>query len=728
MSRKRPRSKARAKPDAGLPASFLTVVERFDRLLPVLRDAPDLIAEVETRRSKLAEVLAPVDAVEMLGQMVMSEMPWHADLYVESEHPGASHVIETIAAVLAGRADRVGSQRPGRVIDASTLGPARELTWEIALLEGLRRYRRSGGPSGEDPLAGAYGRMGMANLVLRNPGWTWQENEALTDLFEPLGDELREALGFDASEAVACSDAVVEMISMQVNQHLAGSHDHVDEALEWAGSALGGWQDQPPEPIRNRALAAIWALNSVGEAMLIRSAALADAAAVSADAAEAYLRALSTPFGQTGGLLEVTERIRRAPYIQVDENSFFLTVPGNDVWALRKILEQAVSVDRYTRRRGAWLEGRSLAMLADALSPDEAHAGVKIVDADGHTVLGEIDGLLRFGDTIIVVEAKAATMRAGARRGGKALLTHLEGTLKKAVEQIGLAREVLHGESDASLRTRDGQPLEFAERVREVQSVLVTMDDLLPVAPVVWELAGSVILPEGTTTPWVVTLHELDVVCQTVESPIQLIHFLRRRTRLNQRGDRIATEELDWWMLYLNRGLYFEDDEEPGPVRYLSQTDPLDAWVLYERGLRSTPAPKPRQRLDRTTEAILATLVQERPPGWVGAGCTLLTASGQSLKKLGRDLRGARRRAQQRKLIQRGTYGYESGPDSMLICWIVAPDSEAPHLGEILNKYVRERVDEFGLQRVLGLGLTVSSDRPYDALLTLEHAVWEPVA
>lgn len=724
--RKRPRSKRQAKRNLELPGSFVKVVERFDRLLPIMRTAPDLAVEVEARRSKLADVLAPVDAVEMLGQVVMSEMPRNADTYVESEHPGAAHVIETISAVLVARPDRFGAKRPGRVVDANTLGPALELTLEIALLEGLRRYRGTGALSGDDPFAGAYGRAAMANLMLRGPGWPWQENEALTDLFAPFSQELREALGFDATEAVACTEAAVQMIPRQIHEHMMGADARVDEALEWAESALRGWQDQPPEPIRNRALTAIWALNSVGEAMLIQPQLLADAASVSIEVAAAYLRSLSTPFGQTDSLFEVAEQIRFAPYLQIDEDNFFLTVPGNDLWALRMILEQTVKGERYARRRGSWLESRSVTMLTNTLSPDEAHAGVKIIDADGHTELGEIDGLLRFGDTILVVEAKAATMRPGARRGGKALLTHLEGTLQKAAQQVRLARDAMHGQGGASLRTCEGKSLVLGERVREVHPLLVTLDDLSAVAPVVWELAGSTILPEGVATPWIVTMHELDLVCQTVESPIQLIHFLRRRARLNELGGRIAADELDWWMLYLNRGLYFEDDKAPGPVRYLSQTDALDAWVLHQRGLRSVPAPKPQQQLDNATRRLLTTLVHERPPGWVGAGCTLLGASGQSLENLGRDLSDARHRAQQRNLIQRGTYGYEPGPDSMLICWIMAPDSQAPHLAEILENYVAERVEEFGLQRVLGIGLTVSSRRAYDALLTLEHSIWEP--
>ena len=45
---------------------------------------------------------------------------------------------------------------------------------------------------------------------------------------------------------------------------------------------------------------------------------------------------------------------------------------------------------------------------------------------------------------------------------------------------------------------------------------------------------------------------------------MQLVHFLRRRSRLNRLGGLVATDELNWWMLYLKSGLYVE--HEPSEV------------------------------------------------------------------------------------------------------------------------------------------------------------------
>jgi Holliday junction resolvase-like predicted endonuclease len=700
-------------------------MQRWDRLLPTLRASPDLALEVDTRRRQLLEILGPLDAVALLGQLVLAEMPRNGDSYIESEHSGLAYVIELAAAALATRADRSGARATAEVIDARTLTPLKALIWEIALLEGLRRYQRAGALSDDDALAGAQGRAAIAHLILRGPGWPWQESALLTGLLAPFAADLKGAIGFDASEGVACCEAATELVNRQFNEHMANADDHLKEVLEWAKVALGGWQDHPPGPFRDRALTAIWALMHAGEAMILRPDAVAGQASVSVASARAHLQALSTPFGQSGDLFTIGERVRFAPYLEVGVDEYFLTVPGNDLWALRPLFERALKTDRYTAHRGTWLEDGAVGMLAAQLQPDEVHTSVKIVAPDGRSVIGEIDGLIRFGDTILLVEAKAATMRVGARRGGRSLIKHLKATLTKASKQVELAHEVLHGNQEANLQSADGRALVLGEAPREIHPILVTLDDLSAVAPTVWEIAGSEVLPEGSTIPWIVTLHELDLVCRTVESPIQMIHFLRARSRLNQLGGRVASDELDWWMLYLKTGLYFEDAPAER-LRVFSQTDDLDAWIMYERGERDRPADKPRQVLDHATEQLLSTLAAERPPGWVAAGCSILSASSDSRKRLARDISAARNRAKQRDLIQRGTLAFGEGPEPMLICWIAAPDSQLPVLSTILREYVGERVEEQGMQRVVGLATTVSSTRPYDALLVLERSAWAP--
>jgi hypothetical protein len=269
----------------------------------------------------------------------------------------------------------------------------------------------------------------------------------------------------------------------------------------------------------------------------------------------------------------------------------------------------------------------------------------------------------------------------------------------------------------------------MGEPIREVHPIVVTLDDLSAIAPVIWRLQGSSVMPADVTTPWIVTLHELELVCRTVEWPVQFVHFLRRRSRLNQIGHLSATDELDWWMLYLKQGLYFDAPTPPdGPVRVLSRTDPLDAWVLFEEGLRERSAPKPTMQLHDGPRAWLDLLCTERPKAWIAAGCTMLDMNGAAHKRLWKDAKRLRRRARERNMVQRATYGFDDPPEPMLVCWVVVPDDDAEHVGEHLVRCVDERIAQLGRQRMLGIGGAVSSTRAYDSLVVVEQPRWSPPA
>jgi hypothetical protein len=189
---------------------------------------------------------------------------------------------------------------------------------------------------------------------------------------------------------------------------------------------------------------------------------------------------------------------------------------------------------------------------------------------------------------------------------------------------------------------------------------------------------------------------------------------------LNEIGGLAATEELDWWMHYLSAGLYFENEEGRQRIRFTSLTDPLDAWVLHQRGLRQTPAPRPAMSVPPGTREFLDLICTERPECWVQAACTMLDPDRDAQAGLWKDLKKMRKQARQRKRVQRRMLGFEH-PESMMICAVVAPADAEGHLAGSLAAYVGERLEDEGRQRVLGIGSMVTSKRPYDALLVIEH-------
>ena len=730
--RKRRRSRRESTKPPSAPPMFIRAVERHSQAAQEMASGTPPKVAIEMRRQALRALIAPADPVLVLGHLLNSEVPIDPENYRETAHEGLAYVAELVAAeVLLRPSSPPRSAETTPPLDGNFLDEVRRLTQEAMSFEVFQRYRNAGALG--DPAGKARGSAALQHLMMRSPGWPWQEHDVLRSLFGPehIDVAIRDSLGFGVADAIACCEVMTTLLPSRSYAHMQQARNEADEvndghpARRWAHSQLSGW-DRIPEAKQDLLAIGLWALNTIGDAYVMQPSDLAAAADISEEAAVAYLGAMSQPMGQDEvDWFAMAESLRERPWIDLGDRGYVLTIPGNDLWALRGMFEQQLkSSESYRRHRGSWLEQRAAKHLEDALHPDEIWRGVRFSyeDAEGAAVEGEIDALLRVGDVALVVEAKSATMRLGARRGGEALLKHLDQNLRKAIEQGNRALEGLADEASLTVR---GKPISLSERIREVHLILVTLDDLSAVAPVLWELRGTRYVPEATAIPWVVTLHELDLVCQTVEWPTQFIHFLRRRARLNAHQRHVASDELDWWMHYLTAGLYFDDEEDEGPVRFMSLTDPLDAWVLHDQGIRENPEPKPRMNLDDDARRFLDLLSNERPPGWVAGSCMFLEINGASRKRVWQEISRLRKRASARDRVQRFTLGFSESHPPQMICGVVVPDQASKDLSTYLRHLADERLKELGTQRVLGIGVCSSSSRPYDALLIFNET-WRP--
>ena len=104
----------------------------------------------------------------------------------------------------------------------------------------------------------------------------------------------------------------------------------------------------------------------------------------------------------------------------------------------------------------------------------------------------------------------------------------------------------------------------------------------------------------------------------------------------------------------------------------------------------------------------------------------LLDVNGDARKQLWKAIDKLRPRARTRARAQRCTLGFQSTPDPLMICAAVLPNEERDRLADVLQDLVETRVSGYGLQRVLGIAVTVGSRRPYDALSVLDREWWEP--
>jgi len=348
--------------------------------------------------------------------------------------------------------------------------------------------------------------------------------------------------------------------------------------------------------------------------------------------------------------------------------------------SFRMIAETALKADRrawkrYDRTRTDVSEAVALAAVSQAFRTPAAHANLSYyapkqgrsataLDAvcSAPQAVGdqtECDGLFIVEDVAICVEVKGRTIADPARRGDRARLAReIKAIFGEGARQARRLEQLIS--ENHGLRLGDGSWLDLAG-VREVRSIVVGLDFFGPLAVALGDLKRAGMLGEGSL-PWIASLHDLEVISKVIERPAEFLLYLRRRADSGVATYYRGADELDLFMLFLDGGLYVEQDPEEvrlqhpaaGPPRSHVQkqhqqdarptvvgthTDPLDAWMYWIEGTSPYEIDKPTFNVHPAAQKIVDFLADDRKPGWFRFGADLLGLAGPAQKKLGDFLR-----------------------------------------------------------------------------------------
>ena len=403
---------------------------------------------------------------------------------------------------------------------------------------------------------------------------------------------------------------------------------------------------------------------------------------------QAVLSAFSIGFGDSGDAVETVAAFLRGVN-PLARTCLALDMAGNYVMtgsqigadSFRMTAEAVLKGDvkawkRYDRTRADVSEALALAAVSRALSTPAAHAnlsyyapkrgvspdaldkGCRAPQEVGDPT--ECDGLFMIEDVAVCVEVKGRTIAEPARRGDRARLgTEIKAIFGEGARQARRTEQLIS--QNHGLWLSDGSWLDLAG-IREVRSVVVGLDLFGPLTVGLGGLSQTGLLGEGSL-PWITSLHDLEVISTVIERPAEFLLYLRRRTDSGVATYYRGSDELDLFMLFLNGGLYVEEDPEKvrlqhpasGPIRSHARkkhlrdarptlvgthTDPLDAWVYGTEGTRPFETSKPTFNTHPAAAQIVDFLATDRKPGWFRFGADLLGLAGTTQKKLGDSLRG----------------------------------------------------------------------------------------
>lgn len=542
-------------------------------------------------------------------------VPWGE--YYEPTHDGLETRLELVAGLLS--TQPVGSQ------DRPTAEAVQAMLDEIdhvLLVNTL--FNLTMRPRGDYELASLRFSNAMRWMSIRGSSFAGHGEDLARELYGSQDAWLTKNLGFTIGDVIRVGQAVTELHTQRRNA--------LGEAgADAANAETAGWEALS-EPERREAMGrAVMAVIATHEQGIRESVTVTADLICGNDESldvghvQAILNELSATVGSQdaasySGLFDENP-LRDRPFLEY-QGQYMLALPGALSRDVNTLLESRLLAGSrsFSRQRAKTLDRLAVGYLGRLLPGAESYANL-------HYEGTELDGLVLFDRTALVVEGKGSGISVQGQRGDLArLLRDIQDAVEDAWRQGSRAREYLLRAADTVFTDERGtEVLRIPPgRVREVIIVNPTLHELAGFAQQLPRLRALGLFAAGEY-PWSVFINDLRVIAETCENAAVFLHYLVWRNRLPL-GDRITvTDEIDLWGSYLF-GERFTGLQGGGRMIIGNASTDFDAYYDGLAG-RGQEREAPKKFLPDSVRAFVSQLAATRPPGWREAAGVCLDLS-----------------------------------------------------------------------------------------------------
>jgi hypothetical protein len=645
--------------------------------------------------AKLETLLLEYNSFDLIGNLTLTQLFINPDKETVAGHHGLPAIVEYATLLYLKHPFNLGSLKPiGKEPLEEIDKTSRAIHFTTGLYYGSDRRSTLVGDA-LDIFDSLRYRTMTHELSVRSPGYEHHQRETLAGLFEPFTDWMVDNLSFSIKDVFAVEDAFQTITSRKVFARFKEGRDAIHKLKSEVRAARRSksTSSQPSEMVVElsnlppstaaahiKSMMTGWIMTFIGSTSLVVEAdEISAETQLPIDRVLSVLSFFSLEFGSVPSdffLMSPTHVLRERPLVH-NEGQFLYPVPGSMVWALQRRLEvelkqntrSAVKVwQRYEKHRSDYLEAESVRLLSVTLRPDEVYRNLTYsVDENGERKTAELDGMIQFDRTLLLIESKAGAHTDSARRGGRERIkSNIKELLGKAHKQALRARDYVERTDQPKFFAADGSEISFDKRrFARIFLVSTTLDPLDVYNTALHEVVSAGLL-EDKHLPWAVSLDILRVIAEMNEFPTQLIHYLTRRLRINEFKKFYAGDELDWFGLYLSRGLYFDKDERFDDATHImfdgSFSADFDAYYFYKEGQRTKPAKKPVQPMPKLLRRIIVELdAHKEPDGHSEAIICLLNWDDEGREQLVKGIGEIRKRARVNRRIHDFTMATTEG-------------------------------------------------------------------
>lgn len=502
-------------------------------------------------------------------------------------------------------------------------------------------------------------RIRVATQMLRNWAFPEQVRKVADEIVAPLDVRFEAKFGFRASHVIAIFNFMLRELTSRIDTHwkmvaetfAAGS---IDGAIRQHFANFPDLQGTPEdllEVFRERRAT----LKQARYMLLLHSdlqlpqvckfspQEIATALNLPVETVSRAMTAFSMKFGDLSGEnvehFFLNNPVWTKPIIDLGDGNFFCCMPQSffafalDIF-LALVRSDKSLCDAFDKRRSDYLEAAVEREFRAAFPSGVVTPNFKWKSAD-KTQEFESDLIVKVDSFLFLVEAKSGRVSPQARRGAaQSLKDDINDLLVEPSRQSQRLADAIRAAKSKAPGTEDfaaGFPADLAE-VHRVIRLSVTLDDLGFLQSNVTNLKDAGYVPGGLNIAPAVTLTDLQVVFDILESESQRVHYWVRRSSWEENAEYLA-DELDLLGTYLKSGLDLGDLESGEYLALLAgESAAIDNY--YEARRNGVTAEQPRLQLTNWWRDMLARIELRKPPRWVEAAVTLLGAGIDSQKRI----------------------------------------------------------------------------------------------
>ena len=541
--------------------------------------------------------------------------------------------------------------------------PEFQRLWDelIALGRGydLSRLKSLDISKSEDAIVRIQERIRAHTRGIRNWGYYHQVKRIGRGLLEPMDSAFLQRLGFSGSSMITVLDNLIRTNEARINEHrkrfipairknsLAEMVEAYSEALPKVecSDLLEHFSDNKFTIDQARMILLSHSDLELADCFIHDAASVSERTSVDIHEVTAIFHAIGLLPGALAGrdakkfLLD--NPIWTSPLVLLGEECVFACIPQAAFSFFFEIVANLVrphaDLERaWQSRRATFLEEETARVLHQGLPGSVIHRNLKWRTAD-NDVNGETDLLVLVDSLLLIVEAKSGAISASSKRGAP---DRLKSEVKELLEapalqsQRAAAAFTDHISGRAQLRLSDSVDLSM---IKYVIRLSVTLEDFWTLQSDLGELQRVGLVSKNVEPVPTIGLTDLDTLCEVLDHPSFLLHYLHRRSQLEGKFSH-DSDELDLLGSYSMNGLLFGDMETNGSRIVFHQMS--DAVDRYMTGLsEGITLSKPARQMSDWWRKILDRVETRRRPRWVETAIAVLDIDDLGQKLIERNLK-----------------------------------------------------------------------------------------